>query len=163
MSGNKGVQVYFGNGRGKTTAAVGQCIRAISMEEQVIFIQFLKGKDQEMLRCLDQFGENIKVFRFEKFQDFYLDLSPEDQEEEKANLLNGFHYAQKVAEIGECELLVLDEVLGLVDLGIIRVEERVNLIRICKESCRLVMTGMNLPEEILPYVDIASRIEAVKG
>lgn len=163
MSGNKGVQVYFGNGRGKTTAAVGQCIRAISMEEQVIFIQFLKGKDQEMLRCLDQFGENIKVFRFEKFQDFYLDLSPEDQEEEKANLLNGFHYAQKVAEIGECELLVLDEVLGLVDLGIIRVEELVNLIRICKESCRLVMTGMNLPEEILPYVDIASRIEAVKG
>ena len=162
MNEKKSVQVYFGNGQGKTTAAIGQCIRAISMDEQVIVIQFLKGKEQETLRCLDQFDDNIKVFRFEKFQQFYQELSREDQQEERQNLLNGFHYAKKVAEIGECDLLVLDEVLGLVDLGIITVEELANLVNICKESCRLVMTGLNLPNEILSLVDTASRIDAVK-
>ncbi|WP_343208136.1 cob(I)yrinic acid a,c-diamide adenosyltransferase [Anaerolentibacter hominis] len=156
------VQVYFGTGKGKTTAAIGQCIRAISMDEQVIVIQFLKGKDREDLRCLDQFEENIKVVRFEKFVGNFRDLSPREQEEEKINLQNGFNYAKKVVEIGECDLLILDEILGLIDLGIVKTEDVIHLLETGRESCNMVLTGQNLPEDLLTYVDIASRLESVK-
>ncbi|MBQ4473202.1 MAG: cob(I)yrinic acid a,c-diamide adenosyltransferase [Lachnospiraceae bacterium] len=156
------VQVYFGEGRGKTNAAIGQCIRAISQDQQVIIIQFLKGRDTDALRCLEQFEDNARLFCFEKFERFYKDLSEEEQKDERGHLRNGISYAKKVAEIGECDLLVLDEVLGMVDLGIITREDLEQIIATCRGNCSLVMTGMKCPEEILPLADIATRFCAVE-
>ena len=156
------VQVYYGPGRGKTNAAIGQCVRAISEDSQVIIIQFLKGRDTDALRCLERFEDNVRLFCFEKFAKFYNDLSEEEQAEEKGHLKNGIHYAMKVAEIGECDLLVLDEALGMVELGIITTEDLKNIIEVCRGNGSLVMTGMNCPEEILPLADIATRFELVK-
>ena len=156
------VQVYFGEGRGKTNAAIGQCIRAISQDQQVIIIQFLKGRDTDALRCLEQFEDNARLFCFEKFERFYKDLTEEEKKEESGHLRNGLSYAAKVAEIGECDLLVLDEVLGMVDLGIITKEDLISIIEICRGNCSLVMTGKECPEEILPLADVATRFCTVR-
>lgn len=116
------VQVYYGNGKGKTTAAVGQCIRAASLGYEVIIIQFLKGRDAEEFSFLSKLEPDIKLFRFEKAKESYIDLTEEEQLEEKKNILNGMNFARKVIETGECDVLVLDEILGLVDLGLITIE-----------------------------------------
>ncbi|BCN29812.1 cob(I)yrinic acid a,c-diamide adenosyltransferase [Anaeromicropila herbilytica] len=158
----KVVQVYYGQGKGKTTAAVGQCIRAASLGQEVIIIQFLKGKDAEEFCFLNKLEPDIKLFRFEKAHEFYCDLSDEERIEEKKNILNGFNFARKVIDTGECDVLVLDEVLGLVDYGIITLEDIIKLIELKDDYSKLVLTGQNMPDELVNYVDLISKIEPIK-
>ncbi|MBS5934718.1 MAG: cob(I)yrinic acid a,c-diamide adenosyltransferase [Clostridiales bacterium] len=157
------VQVYYGNGKGKTTAAVGQCIRAASLGYEVIIIQFLKGRDSEEFSFLSKLEPDIKLFRFEKAKESYIDLTEEEQLEEKKNILNGVNFARKVIETGECDVLVLDEILGLVDLGLITIDDIVKLINLRDDYYKLVFTGLNLPEELIDHVDMISKIEQIKG
>ncbi|SFR57134.1 cob(I)yrinic acid a,c-diamide adenosyltransferase [Anaeromicropila populeti] len=156
------VQVYCGKGKGKTTAAVGQCIRAASMGHEVIIIQFLKGRDAEEFSFLKKLEPDIKLFRFEKEQEYFLDLTKEQQNEEIKNILNGFNFARKVIDTGECDVLVLDEVLGLIELGIITIDDVIKLIQLRDDYFKLVMTGHNLPEELVEYVDMISEIIPIK-
>ena len=121
--GKRIVQVFYGPGKGKTSAAVGQCIRAASLGQSVIIIQFLKGKDAEEFNFLERLEPDIKLFRFEKSEESYDLLLPSQQKEEKQNILNGFNFAKKVIDTGECDVLVLDEVLGLLDIGLIEVSD----------------------------------------
>lgn len=160
---NKIVQVYYGNGKGKTTAAVGQCIRAASLGYEVIIIQFLKGRDAEEFSFLNKLEPDIKLFRFEKAKESYIDLTEEEQLEEKKNILNGFNFARKVIETGECDVLVLDEVLGLVDLGLITIDDIIRLINLKDDYYKLVLTGQNMPEVLIDHVDMISKIEQIKG
>lgn len=157
------VQVYYGNGKGKTTAAVGQCIRAASLGYEVIIIQFLKGRDAEEFSFLSKLEPEIKLFRFEKAKESYIDLTEEEQLEEKKNILNGMNFARKVIETGECDVLVLDEILGLVDLGLITIEDIIKLINLRDDYYKLVFTGLNMPEELIDHVDMISKIEQIKG
>ena len=156
------VQVYYGTGKGKTSAAVGQCIRAAGLGQSVIIIQFLKGKDAEEFSFLNRLEPDIKLFRFEKENEVY-DLLPESQKkEEQKNILNGFNFAKKVIDTGECDVLVLDEVLALIDLKIISMKDIISLITLRDDYCKLVMTGRSLPPELEPYVDIVSKIDLEK-
>ncbi len=158
----KVVQVYYGTGKGKTSAAVGQCIRAASQGLSVIIIQFLKGKDAEEFNFLGKLEPEIKLFRFEKTDKSYDSLPASQQKEEKQNIINGFNFAKKVIDTGECDVLVLDEVLGLLDLDIITTDDIIHLINLRDDYCRIVLTGRNLPEKLVPYVNVISKIELEK-
>ena len=157
------IQVIYGEGLGKSSAAVGKCIQALSHGKRVIFISFLKGKGFGEYECLKRLEPEMKIFCFEKEEECYAALSLEKKEEEKQNILNGFHFANKVAETGECELLVLDEVLGLLDLGMISI---LDLYRLIEHSgnydTSLVMTGKYIPKELLQHIDVVSEIRLVK-
>lgn len=160
--GKRIVQVFYGPGKGKTSAAVGQCIRAASLGQSVIIIQFLKGKDAEEFNFLERLEPDIKLFRFEKSEESYDLLLPSQQKEEKQNILNGFNFAKKVIDTGECDVLVLDEVLGLLDIGLIEVSDIIKLIELRDDYTRLVLTGRNLPEELRKYVNIISKLDLEK-
>lgn len=157
------VQVYYGNGKGKTTAAMGQSIRAASKGLRTIIVQFLKGKDAQEFSYFQKLEPDIKLFRFDRYEETYENLEPEEQEEERKNMINGFNFAKKVLKAGECDMLVLDEVLGLVDLGIITLEDIIELINLKDDYFKLVMTGLNMPPELEQYVDMISLIEQKKG
>lgn len=156
------VQAFFGKGKGKTSAAVGQCIRTAKVGSSTIIIQFLKGTGAEEFGILSRLEPEIKLFRFDKYEKSYNSLSEEQQQEEKQNLLNGFNFARKVIETGECDVLVLDEILGLIELEIITYEDIIHLISLRNDYERLVLTGYHLPDELLPYCDIVSEIELLK-
>ena len=160
--GKRIVQVFYGPGKGKTSAAVGQCIRAASLGQSVIIIQFLKGKDAEEFNFLERLEPDIKLFRFEKSEESYDLLLPSQQKEEKQNILNGFNFAKKVIDTGECDVLVLDEVLGLLDIGLIEVSDIIKLIELRDDYTRLVLTGRNLPEELRGYDNIISKQDLEK-
>lgn len=159
---NRIVQVYYGSGKGKTSAAVGQCIRAASSGQSVIIIQFLKGKDAEEFSFLSRLEPDIKLFRFEREDESYDDLLESQKKEERQNILNGFNFAKKVIDTGECDVLVLDEILGLIDLEIISIEDVIHLIQLRDDYSKLVLTGRSLPAELEPYMDIVSKIDLEK-
>ena len=156
---NKGsVIVYFGNGKGKSSSAIGHAICAAGMGESVAIIQFLKGRLPDNLNYLKNLEPEIKIFRFEKMNKYYEDLLDEEKKEEINNILNGVHFAKKVLSIGECDLLILDEILGLVDLGIIDVQEVLRLINAKSDDMELILTGRHLPEELKEAADYISCI-----
>ncbi|MBQ1689022.1 MAG: cob(I)yrinic acid a,c-diamide adenosyltransferase, partial [Lachnospiraceae bacterium] len=126
-------------------------------------IQFLKGKDAQEFSYLQKLEPDIKLFRFEKADAFYGELTPEEQAEERKNILNGWNFARKVLNAGECDMLVLDEVLGLVDLGILTLQDIIDLIELKDDYFKLVMTGLHMPKELEEYADMISFVEQKKG
>ena len=117
----------------------------------------------EALEQLEKLEPDMKVFCFEKENELYENLSPERQEEEKQNMINGFHFANKVVETGDCDLLVLDEVLGLLDIGILTIQDIYRLIEHCGNEVSLLMTGKYVPKELLQHIDIVSEIVLIKN
>lgn len=147
------VQVYYGEGRGKSPAALGRAIRAASEGKTVFIIQFLKGKADGQMDFLRRLEPEIKFFRFEKSEEYYNELSAEEQHEEGKNIKNGINFARKVLATGECDLLILDEVLGIVDHGLIEVDELISLVSARLEDMDLILTGWVLPDKLRRYVD----------
>lgn len=162
------VQVYYGAGRGKSPAALGRAIRAAAEGKTVFIIQFLKGKSDEEMEFLKRLEPEIKFFRFEKSEEYFSELSEEEQLEEVKNIKNGINFAKKVLTTGECDLVILDEVLGLVDHGLIDAEELKTLIGARLDDTDLIMTGWVLSDELRPYIDeiyhlIPEKIPEKKG
>ena len=129
---NGSIQVYYGSGRGKTTASLGLGIRAAGIGKRVIMVQFLKEKHSNTLELLKKLEPELKIFRFEKASENYEKLSSREQEEQKVNIRNALNYAKKVMDTGQCDLLILDDIFGLVDHQIMDVEE---LIRMSHVEC----------------------------
>lgn len=157
------IYVYYGEGKGKTTAAVGQAIRAASQGKSVFIVQFLKGKNQMELDFIRRLEPEIKLFTFEKSDEFYLDLSEEEQKEAIANIRNGLNFAKKVLATGECDCLILDEALGLIDNRIITVADFQAVIDAKPDEASLIITGIHLPEEICAVADEVTCVESIKG
>ena len=157
------VKVYCGEGKGKSTSSLGRALICASEGKTVFVIQFLKGRMSGKLDYLRRLEPDIQVFRFEKEKGYYLDLTEEEKKEENINIQNGLNFARKVLSIGECDVLILDEILGLVDLGIIDIDFVINLIKMKSEETELILTGRNLPEVILPYTDYVSRLDIVRN
>jgi cob(I)alamin adenosyltransferase len=103
----------------------------------------------------------IRLFHFEKSDENFTELSEEKQKEEIINIRNGFNFARKVLTIGECDLLILDEVLGLVANNIVKVEELKELLGHRGET-DVILTGAYLNDEICFMADEVSKIETVK-
>ena len=156
------VKVYCGEGKGKSQSSLGRALICASEGKSVFVVQFLKGRTSGQLSYLRKLEPDIKFFRFEKEKAYYENLSPEAREEEKINIINGMHFARKVISIEECDVLVLDEVLGLIDLGIISADDVIDLIDKKPENMELILTGRNLPEQIIPYADYISSLDVVK-
>jgi len=154
------IHIYSGSGRGKSSAALGQAIQAANIGKKVIIIQFLKGLEEtEILKRLEP---EIKIFRFEKSGGNF-DTLPEDQKiEEIKNIKNGLCFAKKVLTTGECDLLVLDEVLGLIDNKIITVEELKQILNLKSAEVMVIMTGIQLSDATCVLADEISKIETVK-
>lgn len=160
---NKGnVQVYYGYGRGKTSAALGYAIHEASRGGNCVIIQFLKGKDTDEITFVRRLEPEIRLFRFQKSEELYDELSDEEKAEEDMNMCNGISYARKVLTTGECSLLILDEVLGMIDKKIISADDLINLIKIRSEETTIILTGRVMHEALIPYVDFITRFQTEK-
>lgn len=154
------IYIYAGDGRGKSPAAIGRAVQAAVEGKHVVIIQFLKGKGQEDSDFMRRMEPEIKLFRFEKSDENFEELSEERKAEEVGNIRNGMNFARKVLATGECDLLILDEVLGLIERGIVSVEDVKTLLE-CRGDTDVIMTGIKLSDEICVQADEVSKIETV--
>lgn len=159
---NNHVEVYCGEGKGKSNAAIGLCMKYASHGKNVIIVQFLKGSNVDELSILERLEPEIRVFRFESKDCLYSELTKEEQQEQDTNIRNGLNYVKKVLVTGECDLLVIDEILGLVDNHIIEMQDVIRLIECKSDDTALVLTGRNLPIEMASYVNDIYEIKTVK-
>ena len=89
-------------------------------------------------------------------------LSEDKKQEEIVNIKNGLNFAKKVLTTGECDLLILDEVLGLIDNEIITVEDLKNLLEARDGETDIIMTGISLNDDLCLVADEVFRIETLK-
>ena len=143
------IHIYSGDGHGKSPAALGRAVQMACHGDSVVIIQFLKGRGLEDSEFLKRLEPGIKLFRFEKSEEDFSKLSEEQKAEEIFNIKNGLNFAKKVMTTGECDLLILDEVLGLIDNNIITVEDLKNLLDArSDDGMDIIMTGIILNDEI---------------
>lgn len=153
------VQVYTGNGKGKTTAALGLGLRAAGHGLKVHMIQFMKGGGP--------YGEHAAAERLAP----WLKVSrtgrsgwvkkgapaPEDINEAQRALAMA-----RQALMGDYDLVILDEVNGAVDFGLIAVADLLSLIAAKPPNVELVLTGRNAHEKIMEAADLVSEMREVK-
>lgn len=149
------IQVICGPGRGKSTGAIGRGVSALTRGRSVIMVQFLKGSlDSSNTEVIKRLEPEFKVFRFEKSTCVFDQLSEREKEDARSNIRNGLNFAKKVLVTGECDLLILDEILAILDEGIITVQELRNIVSQAREgSVEMILTGNVFPRELEDCVD----------
>ena len=155
------IHIFTGDGHGKTPAAHGEALDAASEGKTVVVVQCLKANTLQNAEYLKRLEPEIKFFRFEKSNEDYASLDEKSREEEKMNIRNGLNFARKVLSTGECDLLILDEVLGLIDVGILTVDELKMLLEAKDEETTVIMTGIQLGDDVCMLADEVSKIETV--
>ena len=153
------LEVFCGKGRGKTALAIGETVKAAARGASVIIIQFLKGSERSEVDFLEKLGMDIRVFRFEKQEFNYDQLSDQEKHDENLNILNGMNFARKVVATRECDILVLDEILGLIAKRIVTREMVEELLKLKDDSMRVILTGREFPDWMDEYVDSVTTLE----
>lgn len=159
---NKGNVLAICGGCGNSAMALGKGMMALTRHKKVIMIQFLKGslstESSEMMKRLEP---DMKVFCFEKLGDYFEKLTEKQKKDEQLNIFNGINFAKKVLTTGECDLLILDEVLGILDQHIISIEDLEALLKLREEDVDLIITGKVFPKELSSYVDSVAYISCI--
>ncbi len=145
------IQIYYGEGRGKSSAALGNAIRSIGDGANAYIVQFMKGQmnDDYLVRLEPE----LKTFRFERCAEGFDALSEEEKQEQKMNIQNGLNFAKKVLVTGECTTLVLDEVLGLVPEGMATVDQIIDILKAKSLYTNVILTGREMMPEIFDLAD----------
>ena len=149
--------IFMGDGYGKSAAALGIAMKRASDNERIVIIQFLKGKGITDSQFTKRLEPEIKIFRFEKSEIDYNDRTPEEQEEAAVNIKNGLNFARKVLATGECNLLILDEVLEVVNKNIISVDDLKELVE-SRVDTDIIITGSEMNVEVCKFADKISEI-----
>jgi cob(I)alamin adenosyltransferase len=153
------VQVYTGNGKGKTSAAFGLALRAIGRGLKVYIIQFIKGGfDYGELYIADKLpGLRLKAFGRGKF------VSEKKPDKEDVDLAEeALKTAEEAVKSHEYDVIVLDEVNVALNLRLIETERVLRLIREKPVQTELVLTGRKAPKEIIKVADLVTEMTEVK-
>lgn len=153
------IQVYTGNGKGKTTASLGLAIRAAGHGMKVKIIQFMKGRyDYGELQALKRHPE-ISLEQFGRI-DFVIKGKEQSVDYEEAEAaLNAARNALKEASL---DILILDEVNVALFFNLLKVEDVLKLLDEKPEHLEMILTGRKVPEEIMERAHLVTRMEEVK-
>jgi cob(I)alamin adenosyltransferase len=153
------VQVYTGNGKGKTSAAFGLALRATGRGLKVYMIQFIKGGfdygELYTVKKLPNF--TLKAFGRGKFV-----TSKPPQKEDMRLAQEALHFAEQVIQSRSSNIVILDEINVALDLKLISLEDVLKLIKSKPSDLELVLTGRNAPEEIVEAADLVTEMKEVK-
>ncbi len=156
------VHIYTGDGKGKTTAAVGLGIRAFGRGFRVLMVQFLKGADTGEIETISRLGERFVVRRTEEIKKFTWQMTPGELQQAKEKQQELFDFARSEAAQGNWDLIILDEIMAAINTGMIATESVEDFVRSKPEKLELVLTGRNAPEALINLADYVSDIRAVK-
>lgn len=153
------IQVYTGAGKGKTTAAIGQAMRACGHGLKVIMIQFMKGRinygELHIAELLPNF--TIEQYGLETFVE-----KGNPTKEDLRLARKGFNRAKKAIQSGEFDLVILDEINVAVDYGLIPLEEVLELMEKKPKTVELILTGRYAHPQIARFADLVTEMVDIK-
>ncbi len=156
------VIVYTGGGKGKTTAALGLALRAVGYKHKVCIIQFIKGSwhygELDSAKRLEPELELVAVGK--GFVGIMDDKSPREDHEKIAE--EAIKICKEKISSNKFDVIILDEINYAVDLGLIKVEQVVDLIQTKSEQLDLVLTGNHAKQEIIDLADLVTEMKEIK-
>ena len=149
--------IYTGNGKGKTTAALGLAVRAVSAGKKVFFGQFIKGMDYSELKS-QEFIPNFKIQQFGK--DCFIYNDPTDDDVKLAR--EGLEVCKEILKSGEYDLVVLDELNIAIYYKLFSVEQAIEAIESRASHVEVVVTGRYAEEQLIELADLVTEMKEVK-
>lgn len=155
------IHVYHGNGKGKTTAAVGLSVRALGCGKRVIFSQFMKGQETGEIEALSHLPK-VTILRSQKDFPFYSQMSDE-QKQEIRDIHNDI--LEKLSEIvanKQADLIIMDEITYPYKWGLINRDRFLQLMEACRGNVELVLTGRNPDDVMLDKADYITEMKCLR-
>ena len=151
------VQVYTGNGKGKTTATMGLALRAVCAGRRVIVIQFIKGMAYSELRA----PEFLPGFEIEQHgRECFINRNPEQEDIDCA--LKGLKRLRDVVTSGEYDVVIADEINIALHYKLFSVSDVLELIKGRDAGTEFILTGRKAPQEIIDAADLVTEMVEVK-
>ena len=153
------IQIYTGNGKGKTTASLGLALRVLGAGGKVFFAQFIKGKPlSSEFKALDKFKN---FFTYESFgKGRFIKGKPAHDDIELAK--RGLSACTEAMASGNYDLVVMDELNGAIKCSLISIADVLSAIENKNDKTELIITGRNAPEELVKTADLVTDMQAVK-
>ncbi|MBU0765945.1 MAG: cob(I)yrinic acid a,c-diamide adenosyltransferase [Bacteroidetes bacterium] len=152
------IQVYTGNGKGKTTAALGLAVRAVGAGKKVFIAQFVKGQIYSEIKAIKQFLPDITVRQYGL--DCFIVKKPTRQDIEVAR--KGLEEVSQILSSGKYDVVVLDEACIAIYFGLFTAQEFIRVISLKSEGTELIVTGRNAPQELIDLADLVTEMKEVK-
>jgi len=152
------LQVYTGNGKGKTTAALGLCLRAAGAGLKVYIAQFLKQGDYSEIKALERFSDIIVIEQFGLGQ--FVKGKPTQAEIDAAR--EGLEKAREQVVSGNYDIVILEEASVAAAIGLFPVKDLLNIIQQRPDHVELVITGRNAAPEVIDKADLVTEMKPVK-
>jgi cob(I)alamin adenosyltransferase len=153
------VQIYTGDGKGKTTAALGLAMRAAGKGLKVLMVQFLKGRDYGELETAKRFSDSFEIVQ-SGLDSFVKKGEPSPEDLRLAHL--GLELAREAIMGGRYDIVILDEINVAIELGVLKVEEVLPLIDQKPGGVELVLTGRYAPDEFCRRADTITEMKNVR-
>ena len=152
------VMVITGNGKGKTTAAFGQALRAIGQGYKVFVLQFMKGRKYGEFIAAEKYLPRLTI-RMSGLDSFVMRDNPAAIDIELAQ--KGLDVAQEAINSGKYNMIILDEINVALDYGLVPVDAVLEILKNKPRAVEVVLTGRNAPPEIIEAGDLVSEIKAI--
>ncbi|MBQ2611335.1 cob(I)yrinic acid a,c-diamide adenosyltransferase [bacterium] len=158
------IQVYTGNGKGKTTASLGLAMRALGRRWKVLIVMFTKGGDNygelKSFRNLSpEISANLTIVQAGLDRIVYSSNKNKDDEIE---IKKGWELVKKAVKNNEYNLIIMDEANIVIDLGILDVDEVIKTLKNKPEEMEIVLTGRRANEKIIEIAHLVSEINPIK-
>lgn len=154
------IQIYTGNGKGKTTAAIGQAVRAAGFGLKTYIVQFMKEYPYNELNSLKRLSDWITIEQFGGDEFVYKKELPTKKDLAKAK--KGLETAKEKMLNGRYDLIILDEAIVAIYFKLIKTEELIEFIKQKPENVELILTGRYCPEELIELADLVTEMKEVK-
>lgn len=153
------IHVYTGDGEGKTTTALGLALRAVGHGYRVVIVQFMKGrKDIGEYLIKDRLYPEYNIYQFGKEE--LVDLSsPTDEDKRLAN--EGLKFAKNALK-QKPKLLILDEINLALAIGLLEINDVLELLSEISDETVVILTGRNAPKEIIDIADLVTEMKKIK-
>jgi cob(I)alamin adenosyltransferase len=152
--------LYTGNGKGKTSAALGLAFRAAGSGFRSVVIQFMKGQPSGEIDAAARLGGLVSIEQYgsDRF------CRPDDGsfEEHREFALRGLDRAREVLTGGDYSIVVLDEIVTAAKFGIVSDREIIALIKCKPEAVELVLTGRGASDELIAHADLVTEMREIK-
>ena len=156
-SGDTLIQVYTGDGKGKTTAALGLALRAAGAGFKVYIAQFVKGRQYSELNSLKKI-KNVKVEQFGR--SCFIKESPVQKDIELAK--QGFERIKNIFSLKKYNVIILDELNIALMFGLLKVNDILDVLKKVPRSTEVIITGRYAHPEIIKMADLVSEIKQIK-
>jgi cob(I)alamin adenosyltransferase len=152
------IQIYTGNGKGKTTAALGLALRASAYGKKIFIGQFVKGMKYGELESIKKFSDTITLKQFGRDCFIYNDPEPEDIEAAR----KGWDEVNAILIENNIDILILDEIGIAIHYKLINTQEVIDFIKRKPTEMELIMTGRYIPEELFELADLVTEMKEIK-